>query len=199
MRGFAVAGKKQVAMVKAGTSKESAEKRRADFVEAFLTNGGNAKQAAITAGFSPRTAEYTGSTLLREPKVSALIDHRRRELLAASRLTTEELAKDLARTIRFDPRKLYRDDGTLRPIHELDDDTALCLTGMEVTTTVEGETRVTTKKLKWENKTTARDQAMRMLGMFELDNRQKGSPLDGLPRELVQAMVQRLRALNGQA
>lgn len=196
MRCFAVAGKKQIARVKAGTSKEAAEKRRADFVEAFLTNGGNATAAAITAGYSPRTARFQASVLLTEPNVCSLIDHRRRELLAASRLTTEELAKDLARTIRFDPRKLYRDDGTLRPIHELDDDTALCLTGIEITT--DGKTLVTTKKLKWESKTTARDQAMRMLGMFELDNRQKGSPLDGLPRELVQAMVQRLRALNGQ-
>jgi phage terminase small subunit len=36
-------------------------------------------------------------------------------------------------------------------------------------------------------------------GLYEADNKQKGSELDGLPRELLQAMVQRLKAINGQS
>lgn len=38
--------------VKAGTSAQAAAERRERFVEAYITNGGNGKQAAITAGFA---------------------------------------------------------------------------------------------------------------------------------------------------
>lgn len=36
-------------------------------------------------------------------------------------------------------------------------------------------------------------------GLYEADNKQKGSALEGLPRELLQQMVQRLKAINGQS
>lgn len=109
---------------------------------------------------------------------------------------------DIARTLRFDPRKLYNDDGSMKSIKDLDDATAACLTGIEVVIqkgTENDETPLYVKKVKWEGKAVARDQAMRVFGMFEKDNKQKASDLEGLPRELLQAMVQRLKALNGQS
>lgn len=195
------AGKKAVVRVKPGTSKEAAEKRRAEFVEAFVANGGNAKAAAIEAGFSPKSAAQQGARLLKDVNVSNAIDQRRAQLLQMTQLSTEEIMADIARTLRFDPRRLYNDDGSMKSIKDLDDATAACLTGIEVVImkgTESSETPLFVKKVKWEGKAAARDQAMRVLGMFEKDNQQKAGALDGLPRELLQAMVQRLKAINGQ-
>lgn len=129
------------------------------------------------------------------------MDKRRTNIAVKTELSTDEIMADMARALRFDPRKLYDEKGQLKPIHELDDDTALCLTGIE-TVIVKGtegsETPLFVKKLKWESKATARDQALKVFGMYEKDNQQKAGALDGLPRELLQAMVQRLKVLNGQ-
>src|SRR5512139_3125821 len=58
---------------KAGTSKASAAERRALFVQAYMANGHNATQAAITAGYSEKTAHSKGAQLLREVKVSGAL------------------------------------------------------------------------------------------------------------------------------
>ena len=183
---------------KQGTSKVSAEDRRIAFVEAYLSNGRNATQAAVTAGFSPKTAERQGSRMVRDVRVQTVLDKRRTDIAKKNELSTDEIMADMARALRFDPRKLYRQDGTLKPIHELDDDTALCLTGIEVVAMPgeEGATPLFVKKMKWESKATARDQALKVFGMYEKDNKQKTGAMDGLPRELVQLMVDRLRVLS---
>lgn len=195
-------GKLAVQRVKPGQAKDSTEARRAAFIEAYLSNGANARDAAIQAGFSRASAASQGSRLLKNVNVLAAIDKRRAQLSEKTQLTTDEIMADIARTLRFDPRKLYNDDGSMKSIKDLDDATAACLTGIEVVImkgTEGDETPLYVKKVKWEGKATARDQAMRVFGMFEKDNKQKVSELDGLPRELLQAMVQRLKKLNGGA
>lgn len=189
--------------VKAGTSKVSAEDRRLAFVEAYLSNGRNATDAAIQAGYSKGGAQKQGYRMSKDPLILSMIDQRRTFIAQANELSTNEIMADMARALRFDPRKLYRQDGTLKPIHELDDDTALCLTGIEVVAMPspdgDGDTPLFVKKIKWESKATARDQALKVFGMYEKDNKQKAGALEGLPRELVQLMVERLRVLsNGQ-
>ncbi|MGK0551062.1 terminase small subunit [Enterococcus faecalis] len=43
------------------------------FADEYIINGGNATQAAVKAGYSKKTAEVTGSKLLRNAKVKAYI------------------------------------------------------------------------------------------------------------------------------
>lgn len=171
------------------------------FVEAYLSNGRNATDAALQAGYSKGGAAKQGYRMSKDPVILSMIDQRRTQIAKNNELSTDEIMADMARALRFDPRKLYRQDGTLKPIHELDDDTALCLTGIEVVAMPgeDGDTPMFVKKMKWESKATARDQALKVFGMYERDNRQKAGALDGLPRELLQAMVQRLKVLNGQS
>lgn len=52
-------------------------------------------------------------------------------------------------------------------------------------------------EVKLHSKVDVMDKLFRHFGLYEADNKQKTSELDGLPRELLQAMVQRLKALNG--
>lgn len=92
----------------------------------------NGARAAIAAGYSRRTAASQASDLLRIPKVSRLID----ELLARhaekADVSAERVLGQLARLAFFDPRKFYNDDGSLKSIMQLDDESASALAGMEV-------------------------------------------------------------------
>lgn len=181
---------------KAGNTQEDAANRRKLFIEAYLTNGGNASQAAIAAGYSPHTAGVTGSRLLKHAEVSAQLEQRRQALLSKLELNTESVLRSLAQALHFDPRKMFREDGSLKPVHELDDDTAMALAGFEVTEDFSGrgekrELTGYTKKVKWLDKNAARDQAMKHLGMFREDNNQR-NPLSDLPRDMIKDLVAKL-------
>lgn len=164
------------------TPKMTVAERRTAFIEAYLQNGGNATQAALAAGFSKKSAYSTGGKLVRHPQVRALIDARQEELRKKHELTTDSVLNNLRQTLQFDPRKLYNADGSLKGIHEIDDDTAMALTGIESLEEFAGvgknRTHVgTTKKLKWLDKNVARDQANKILGHYKKDNEQPGAPV----------------------
>lgn len=116
---------------KAGTSKEAAAARRARFVEAYLSNGENGTQAAIDAGFAEKGAPVTAAKLLKEPKVAAMIDRRRKELLDRYELTTEGVLRELARITYFDVGKCYDEKGTILPLHKMPEDTRRALAGLK--------------------------------------------------------------------
>lgn len=195
---------------KGGSAQEVAD-RRARFIEAYLLNDGNITKAALAAGFSPKTAAQQGSRLFKSVEVQQAIQQRRDQVLTAAQeevaLTTKAVLKSLSQALFFDPRKLYAPDGSLRPIHELDEDTAMALTGLEVSEILgaapkdeklepqahggalkrEAAKKVVighTIKAKWLDKNSAREQAARMLGMFERDNRQLTNPLAALLADL---------------
>lgn len=190
--------KKATKRAKAGTGGVRAAERRKLFIEAYLSNGENGTQAAITAGFSPKGAGVTAYRLLNEPQILAEIANRRGVVIAEAQkttfLTVERVQQELARIAFSDPRKLFRPDGTLIPIHELDPDVAATIASMEFTTVGGGaagnpadadddeefEKRrdsansvlVRTGKLKVWDKNAALTLAARHLGMFEKDNAQ---------------------------
>lgn len=160
------AAKKAAKKVKAGTSKASAEMKRIAFVEAFLANGENATQAAITAGFAPKSCGVTGAKLLKDPRVAAIIKSRRLEIVAGLELNTERLIKEVARLAFSDARNIYHPDGTIKKLHELDDDTAAAVASYEV------DDKGTIKYKFWD-KNSAQERASKIIGAFERDNQQK--------------------------
>jgi phage terminase small subunit len=199
---------------KVGTSQAAAEARKLRFVEAMIATDDNITQAAVMAGFSARSAAQQGSRLLKDAKVQQLLKDRRAALLSKLELTSESVLRSLAQSVFFDPRKLYRVDGTLKDVHELDDDTAMALAGLEVTeemgpapvdTELEPQPhggglkrqqgrkvlRSITAKVKWHDKTAAREQAMKHLGLFKADNTQR-TLLGDVPRDKLKAIVARL-------
>jgi phage terminase small subunit len=94
----------------------------------------------------------------------------------------EETERQLASVLRSDPRKLYRPDGSMIPIHELDAETAAAIASIEVREEFEGhgENRRLvgyTRKVKFWDKNAALEKAMRHQGLFEKDNRQLMSNL----------------------
>jgi phage terminase small subunit len=170
--------KKAKRKVKAGASKAEAAQKRALFIKAMVANGGNATQAAITAGFSAKTARQAGSRLLTHVDVKAAIARTRGAALTAADLTIERTLREVARLAFFDPRKLYDEEGKLKAVHELDDDTAAALAGVEVDEIgVEGVVIGQTKKLKHCDKNAALEKAMKHLGQYSKDNGQIGKAI----------------------
>lgn len=185
-------------MAKAGTSRPAADARRARFVEGLLIHNGNQTQAAIYAGYSKKGAEVRGSELVRDRKVVELLDRRRNEQLEKSKLTADEVLQSLARAVRFDPRKLYNEAGELKHPTELDDETADVLSSIEVAEEYAGkgderELVGYTKKLKWLDKNTAREQAMKHFGHYEVDNRQRAVPSVSIGRLTIGLDATKLR------
>lgn len=168
---------------KAGTSKAAAAARKVAFAHAYITNGKNGKQAAIAAGFSPRSAETRASELVRDRDVAAIIAEATKRAAAESGLTVERTLREVARLAYADPRKLYDEDGNLIPIHLLDDDTAATIASVEVVemaggAKVGGDAGVEhvvmhTKKVKTWDKNAALEKAMKYHGLYEADNKQK--------------------------
>lgn len=173
--------------VKAGTSKASAAQRRALFVEAYIANGGNNTQAAITAGFSPKGADAVGARLSGDVRLRAAIEKRQAELRATLALTTEKVLREVARICHFDIRKLYREDGSLKAPGEIDDDTAAALVSIKVQEMAGGleikegggvrHIPMFTKEVKAFDKNAALEKAMKYLGLFKKDNEQQPPPV----------------------
>ena len=65
------------------------------FCEEYLIDL-NATQAAIRAGYSPKTAEKTASRLLRNVKVQEYIAKRQKELSRSTEVTQERVIRELA-------------------------------------------------------------------------------------------------------
>lgn len=153
------------------------------FVAHFVVSG-NATEAALHIGTAPGSARSRGYALQKHPYVQQLIrEHQERveaELKAKTSLTVENVVEALRRLVMADPRKLFNADGTLKQISELDDDTASMVSSFEVeelyTSGGRGQERTAigrTAKVKMWDKNSAIDKAMKHLGLFEKDNRQK--------------------------
>lgn len=93
------------------------EKQRL-FCEEYLIDL-NGRQAAIRAGYAPKTAEITASKLLTVAKVSAYIDKRMAVLSKRTGVTQERIMRELARIAFIDPTELINMSEA-----ELQDDTS---------------------------------------------------------------------------
>lgn len=92
---------------------------------------GNATQAYIRAGYSAKGASQSAEKLLRKTEVSARIAALRAKVTDKLEITAERVLREAARLAFTDPRKFFNADGSLKPITELDDDTAAALASFE--------------------------------------------------------------------
>lgn len=175
-------------VLKAGTSKDAARERRHAFVEAYIANGGNATEAAKTAGYSKATAGSQGSRLLKDVDVAAQIAESSKKVARKYELSTELVVKTIVQELTFDPAKLYKEDGTLKQINELDEDVRMALTSVEFEQIGSPDAPIFVRKVKWAQKQGAREQAMKHLGMFLEDNKQKHG-IESVPDDVLDRVI----------
>lgn len=166
-----------------GMTKAAVKQREDIFIEAYLANGRNGKAAAITAGFAPGSAHVEQNRLLNRPHVAEAIAAREKELLDKHGLKAEEVVASIARALRFDPRKLFNEDGSSKAVHELDEDTARALSSFELIG-VKGKKAPAIKKFKAVDQGSAREQGMKYFGLNERDNKQRTDPIKQLLDEI---------------
>lgn len=151
--------------------------KQAAFVREYLIDL-NATQASIRAGYSERTAHSQGPRLLENVGVAAAIKEAMDLRANSVQITAERVLLEVARLAMYDPRKFFNSSGELLGIHDLDDDTAAALAGMDVTELPEGLGSV--KKIKLVDKGPNLERLMKHLGLYERDNEQKTDPLTAL-------------------
>jgi len=105
--------------------------KQAAFVREYLVDK-NATQAAVRAGYSPKTANEQAARLLTKTNIKAAVDAGLADLASRVGITAERVLRERARIAFFDPRKLLDAEGNPKPMHELDDDTAAAIAGVEV-------------------------------------------------------------------
>lgn len=173
------------------------------FCLAYIQTG-NASEAYRRSYDASKMKDKTiwekASVLLSDGKVSARVKELRASVTELGIMSAQEALEEATRLARFDIRKLYRADGSPIPIHELDEDTARCIAGVDITEEYagSGEDRAFvgyTKKYRTHDKNAALEKLFRHHGLYEKDNRQTAGFLHGLPAELVRQITARLAQL----
>ncbi len=178
MSGVTAKPKKVARAKKAGTSKQAANDRKKLFAEAYIANGGNASEAAKSAGYSEKTARQQGARLLSDVYIRSILDERQNALANKYELTAEAIIKSIAQELHFDPADIFNADGSVKSVVEMDKDTRMALVSIETIQMGDPESPAIVRKIKWADRSKARDQAMKHLGMFEKDNAQQSHDLN---------------------
>lgn len=101
------------------------------FVAEYLVDL-NATQAAVRAGYSPKTARAQGSRLLTNAAIAAAIAAGASKRLERVGLTADVVLEAIRRQVVADVRELFDEQGNLRPITKLTAEQAAMVAGLEV-------------------------------------------------------------------
>ena len=169
----------------AASTAKALNPKQQQFVAEYLVDL-NATQAAIRAGYSPKTAGVQGFDLLRKPEIAAAIESLRNEHAKNTGLTVERVLTEAMRLAFFDIRKLTDAEGNPIPINQLDDDTAAAIQGLELATERsrdEDGLGTLVRKYKIADKNAALERLFKHLGLFQKDNDQNN------PAKALQALL----------
>lgn len=141
------------------------------FVDEYLVDL-DPVQAAIRAGYDPKTARRSAQQNMRKPELQQAIHAAMQKRQVRTEITQDRVIQEYARLAFFDPRKLFYADGSPKPIEALDDDTAAAVMGIDVREEYEGagEERVFvgyTKKYRLANKISALGSLAKHIGLFD--------------------------------
>lgn len=101
------------------------------FVSEYLIDL-NATQAAIRAGYSPKTAQEQSSRLLSHVMVKAAVAEKTQVALQAIDYSAERVLAEYGKVAFSDVRALFDEAGNMLPIRDLPDDVAASIASVEV-------------------------------------------------------------------
>lgn len=149
------------------------------FVEEYVIDL-NKTEAAIRAGFSKKTAgqKAWNMTSDKDPRFTHVYEAIQKKLQQKAKrneIKADDVLKGLARIAFGDIRQLFRDDGTLKPMSEWSEDTAMAIASVEVVEDQLMNTR--TAKIRTNDRLKALELIGKHLGMFteKVDVSIKGS------------------------
>ncbi|WP_151038950.1 terminase small subunit [Mycobacterium tuberculosis] len=150
--------------------------KQARFVAEYLKDP-NATQAAIRAGYSPKTAYAQGCRLLKHAEVQQKLAVKTEKMMGKLEISAERVLAERARLAFLDPRKLFDENGRPLSVHQLDPDTAAAVAGFEYEHIATSEGIVSrVAKLKLADKNASLTALEKHLGLYK-DDAGNGSPL----------------------
>lgn len=162
------------------------------FVSEYLIDL-NATQAAIRAGYSSKTANEQGARLLAKVSIQKMIEERMSDREQRTEITQDRVLRELAKLAFLDIRKAFDSDGVLKSVHELDDDTAAAVAGLDVIEmSSEDDKTCRLKKIKLSDKRAALELIGRHLGMFNDKLNLSFPAVDNLTPEQMRGVVDAL-------
>lgn len=136
------------------------------------------KEAYNCTNAKQRTIGVKASILLKTDKMAVRVKQIRDELEDRNRVTIDELVKNLANMIRFDPAQMYDENGGMKLIHDMPLEVRQMITALDIDQLYDGfgkdrEQIGMIKKVKLINKLDAIEKLMKHLGAYEKDNNQR--------------------------
>jgi phage terminase small subunit len=155
--------------------------RQVQFVEEYLVDL-NATKAAKRAGYSEKTAYSQGQRLLKNVEIQALLQERRAKLSEKLEISAERVLQEQAKLAFYNVLDLFNDDGTMKPISEIQANLGAAINGLDIVDITsfkddDGPQVLQTllKKVKFHDKGKALDALSKHLGLYEVDNTQRGN------------------------
>jgi len=145
-------------------------RRKRCFIAEYLVDF-NGTQAAIRAGYSPKTATEQASRLLSNVNIRQEVQNQVEEKLNALGVNAFLVLQELAYVGFSDCRQIFKEDGTLKNLKELDEKAARAIASIEVFEEYAGrgdERRLIgfTKKMKFWPKVPALELLGKKFGIF---------------------------------
>ncbi len=116
---------------RAASTEKPLSAREQRFVDEYLVDL-KGEAAAIRAGYSPKTAKVQASQTLTRLNVQAAVEAGYKARQKRTQITGDATVRELNRLAHADIRQFYDEHGQLKPIHELPDDLAACISSIEV-------------------------------------------------------------------
>ncbi|MFW0558650.1 terminase small subunit [Enterobacter hormaechei] len=116
----------------------------------------NQTQAAINAGFSPKTAAVKASVMMRDERIQKRIAELMEERNKRTRVSADYVLMRLVEIDQMDVLDILNDDGSLKPIREWPKIWRTTLSGFDLSSTImnmnEDSIETILKKIKWPDK-----------------------------------------------
>jgi phage terminase small subunit len=140
------------------------------FVQEYMIDL-HATNAALRAGYSPKTARRVGSLMLRTPHIQEAIQAHKKKRQKRTEIKADQVLREAAKLAFCDIRQVYNPkDFEMVPPSELPDDVAAAVSGIEKKVKVyDNETELVTYKYTFWDKNRALEKLFRHLGLYEAD------------------------------
>jgi phage terminase small subunit len=122
---------------KPGNDGLSLSERERRFVQEYIIDL-NMTRAAVAAGYSDKAPTSVAYKVMQKPAVQKAIQNAIKDREDRTKVTADKVVKELALIAFVDIRKIFSDDGSLKDISEIDEDTARAIAGIDVEELWEG-------------------------------------------------------------
>lgn len=141
------------------------------------------RDAAAPRKISDKTAEANGYRLLQKPSIRDTVKAHRDAQMAEADLSVAQVLEKLRQFLMYDARKVFDESGGVLPMDQWPDDVAAAVVGVKDT--------MFGREVKFVDKATILEKAMKYHGLFERDNKQKAEAFEEVIFSVVSAKARK--------